>query len=394
MSETAKDNAAAQQATVANEQTVERLAQISACIAKDEVAKMFGADLGAALLKAREVVASREAAVAAAASVPLGRTGLPVLDAEQSAEYIRCAFMRMLGRPMHAPNPKLDSDGRITQALTSSTDSAGGYLVPDDFIAELEKRAAQQVTVWPLLRKRPTSRLTVVKPEVTTYITVNKGTSANMNSATTATEITVTEPVFDTITWTMRDFDARMPLKLDLIDESPLNVYQELIDLAADGFAIEREREPLIGTGSANSRPTGLLDSSAAITTFATSGADTVTEIMSSISQLPVRYRRNATILMSTQTIYHVAATLAENVRDAGFLAGLMPPLKESEYVTDGKLLIGDFNYYVVYYRYLMQVITSIAAERKTQEVVVTEKWDGLPTITDAFRIGTGVTYA
>ena len=80
-------------------------------------------------------------------------------------------------------------------------------------------------------------------------------------------------------------------------------------------------------------------------------------------------------------------------VRSAQYLAGLLPEMLESEYVAEGKIIGGDFSRYHVKYIRLLQVVTSIAAERKTQEIVVTETWTGKVVQTDAFRIATGITY-
>jgi len=386
----AENEAAKQHITALQPAVLEAIA----AIVSDEQATVFGAEMAQAIANARATVDRAKGAQAVADGMNVAKAfGKPEpLAMEQQAEWFRCFMLQATGRQTK-PREGMDEDGRIQQALTSGTDSAGGYLVPDEFVAEVEKKAAEPVVIWPLLRHRSTKRVSVTKPEITSYIAVNKGAAANMNAALTATEITETVPVWSDLTWTMRDFDARMPVKLDLIDESPIDVYAELIEMCADAYAIEREREPLIGTGSAASRPQGLLDSGAGITTFATGGADTVTEILRSVSQLPVRYRRGANIVLDTQTLFSMIGVLATNVRAAEFLVKYLPPILESEWMTEGTFLIGNFNYYVVYARYLMQIITGIVAERKTQEIVVTEKWDGQPTITDAFRIGTGVTY-
>ena len=379
-----------QAATImANPQVLEALARIVPA----EHAKLFGAELADRMKEARATVDRRAAAAASAPAPDAGQSRLK-LDREQSAEWFRCALFRLVGRPDVTPDSRLDADGLITQALTPTTGSAGGYLMPEDFVAEVEKKANEPAIVWPLLTKRPTKSRTVKKPEVTSYVTPNKGTAANVNSATTATAITATEPVFSQLEWNLEDFDARMPLKLDLIEESPINIYQELLDLCADGYAVYHENLPMVGRGHATyQEPLGLLDSTAGITEVAISATPSVANILNFAKNIPQRYRARATMFMGAETISAVIAALAENVRAPQFLIDHIPPMKESEHVTEGKILGGDFSRYVVYHIRLLQVITSIAAERKTQEIVVTETWTGQPTIVDAFRIGTAVTY-
>jgi len=376
-----------QTAVLQNPKVVEALAKII----PEEYSKLFGQELQVAIGQARTQI-GRKAAVGAAAQ----RTGADaprlVMDHEQCADWLRCALSRLIGQPV-MPNERLDADGVITQALTPTTDAAGGYLSPDEFVEEVEKREVEPQIIWPILTKRQTKRRTVIKAEVTSYITVNKGADANVNAAATATEITETVPVFSELEWNAEDSDARMPIKLDLLEESPINVYEELLALCADAFSIEHERQPLAGTGHANKQALGLLDSGAGITTVPISAAPTVANVLDFCAAIPQRYRNRARIVMGGDTLYAVIEELATNVRSAQFLVGKIPEMLESAHVTEGKILGGDFSRYVVYFIRLFQIITSIAAERKTREVVVTEAWTGQPTITDAFRIGTGVEY-
>jgi len=367
-------------------QTVAALAKI----VPDETLRLFDADLRQAIANAKADVNRTQAALAVAAAPATGAGA--IMDAEQSAEWLRCALGHMHGR-MIPPREGLDADGLITQALNPVTGASGGYLMPEAFVAEVEKKALEPVVIWPLLTHRKTKSRTVKKPEVTAYPSVNKGTAAKVNSATTSDEIAETVPTFDELEWNLEDFDARMPIKLDLIEESPIDVYQELVALVADAYSIEHEREPLTGTGHANKRPLGIMDAATGITTIAIGAVPTVAVLLDFCAQIPLRYRRQAKLAMGSQTIYAVVAQLAANVNAAEFLLGRIPPMVESEHVEEGKILGGDFNRYVVYAIRLLQIVSSIVAERKTQEVVVTETWTGLVTQTDAFRIGTTVTY-
>jgi len=364
-----------------------KVAESIALVVPQEMDKLFGEDEAAMIAEARANV-TRLSDLASGAP----KTGAGHMDRDQQAEWLRCALSRMNG--FHTdPKADLDAEGVITQALTPIVDSAGGYTSPDDFWGEVEKKAEEPAVVWPLLTKRATKRRTVKKAEVTSYVTVNKGAAANVNAATTATEITETVPIFDEMQWDLEDFDARMPIKLDLLEESAVDIYQELIDLCADGYAIEREREPIVGTGHAFLRPLGLLDAAAGITTVPVGAAPTLAKILDFCSEIPQRYRSRAKLLMGGDTLFATVAQLAENVRAAEFLVGKIPEMLESAYVTEGKILGGDFSRYVVYQIRMFQIISSIAAERKTREVVVTECWTGRPTQTDAFRIATSVTY-
>jgi len=321
--------------------------------------------------------------------------GRPKMDAEQGAEWLRVAIAHLAGHGEVKPNADLDADGLITQSLTPISGS-GAYLLPEEFVPEIERKEAEVQNVWPLVTKRPTKVRKVVKPEYTDYPSSNRGANANVNSATTATEITETVPTWEDMEWDIEDFDMRFPVKLDLLEESPVSVYEELIWCAGDAFAVDHEELIFQGSGHGSKLPLGLLHTDAGITTVAINAAPTVANILETLlASVPQKYRARAAMLMPSSTFFKVASVFAQNINAPQFLTqiGALPPMKESGYIDEGKIVVGDFSKYVVYYIKLMQIITSIEAQRKCREIVVTERWTGRPTIADAFRIGTGVTY-
>jgi len=396
------DNAAV---AAVNEETVRDLARILPPVVNEEYMKLFGAEMAQAIENARGDV-NRQNAIAIAAAQPTppmqltGRGGsLAKMEREQAAEYVRCAILHSSNKP-YVVDEALDADGLITQSLTSATDAAGGYFMPDDFIAEINKRADEPSVVWPLVTKRPTRFKSVTQPTVTTYITPSAGVDAYADSATTATEIAVTEPVFDELTWTLRTMDARMPVKLDLLADSPQNLYQQLIDMAGDGFNVKREYYPLQGKGGTTyKQPVGIMSVLGTLDAAASSASIqyarvgvlvslTVKQVLDFMALLDPRYRARAVCVMPSATIFTVAEALATNVRAAQYLIGLLPPFKESGNLQANHIIAGDFSRYIVYHNRLMELVTSVAAERYTMEIVVVEKWDGQPTIYDAFKVG------
>lgn len=376
----------------------EMVRKFAGLFVRDELMGMLGESLREKVANARKDIQRQGAKLSMAASLAnVGGSRYPKMAREQCAEWLRCALDRQRG-VLTIPHPDLDgADKVITQALTPITGSAGAYLLPDEFASELEKRAAEPTVLWPLLQKRTTSSRHVLKPEVTAYITPNKGSNANVNSATSTTLITATEPVFSEQEWYLEDFDARMPVKLDLIEESPINVYDELMALCADGYAIYHESLPLIGQGHGHKEPSGLMMGISGITTVAVSAAPTVDNMLDFYSNVPQRYRtsRNVRLVVPSATFFKIVSVLAQNVTSSDFLTKFraFPEMLESAYIADGKALCGDFSRYVVYSIRLLQVITGIVANTKTQEIIVTETWTGHATQTDAFRIATGITY-
>lgn len=367
-------------------------------VVKAEMLALFEPEAAEMIAKAREevdrtkVVRSLLSGEGETSVVPTGR---PKMTKEQRAEWLSCRIRRMGNWGDGIPNPDLDADGIITQALGPTVGSAGGYAIPDDFVAEIARRNEEPSIVWPMLTKFPTNRTSVTQPVITAYPSVSKGAAALSSSVTSTDEIAETEPTMDELTWTMRYFDARLLVKLDLLTDSPMNIYEQLLQVVADAFMTEREREPIIGTGAANSRPEGIL-TGGGITEVAIGAALSISTLMNFVENIPQRYRvaGRTQLLMPTTIIFELVASLAQNVRAAQYLIGFLPPFSESAYVTDGKIIGGDFSRYIVYYNLLMQIVSAVVPGKFAMDIAVIEKWDGQVTIDDAFRIGTGVTYS
>lgn len=387
-------DAAQAQALVDHPKLAEALAEKVRGMVNEALKGIVGAETQERIKRAAQTV-DRQKVTVASFNTPDSQAGAG-LTKEQKGELFRCMVHRLNGSVHIAPRAELDDGGRLTQALNPITDASGAYLLPQEFVPEVEWKAPEPIKIWPMLTKRPSKQRYVLKPEITTYVSANTGTSANVNSATTATEITETVPVYSQLEWHLEDMDTRIPIKLDLLEESPVDVMDECMRQITDAFNIQRERLPILGRGHTTYKePIGLLDATAAITTVAISATPTVDLVLDFISNVPQRYRAGAALVAPSTTFFKVASVLAQNVNAPEFLTkvGALPPMVESGYITEGKLLAGDFSRYVVYYIRLMQVIKSIAAERKTIELVVTETWTGQPTIADAFRIATGVAY-
>ncbi len=380
MAEENKDKAS----VAINEQTVEKLASMTKTVVGEELKALFGEDLSVAIENAKQQRQNQEI-IAKQLQAKKSRSKHESMSLEQQGEFFRCAILG------GTPDPDLDEDGVVTQALGPATPSKGGYAVPVDFQLGVEKKADEPAIVWPLITKRRTSRDSVTKREVTAYPSSNKGTAAKSSSTTSSDDVTEQEPTYGELTWTMRYYDMRTFIKIDLIEDSPDDIVQELMDLAADAFAIDHESEPIVGPGSGSSRPLGLMDASAGITTVDFGGAPTIARILNFAQEIPQRYRARSLMLMEGQTLFSIIAELAENVRAAQFLLNKLPNMEESAYVTSGKILAGDFSRYVVYINRLMYMMSGDSPRNFSKEITIVEKWDGQPVLTDAFRIATGV---
>lgn len=370
------------------------VAEKLAGLVKDEILKTLGGDMATVLANAKsKAKLPDETRQAAAGSVEManGKTRI-AMTREQCGEWFRCAILDMSGRGFEVKQD-LDENHLITQALSGSLGSAGGYTVPDDFRAEVYRRNEEPEVIWPLITKRPTNRDQVTSVEVTSYVTPSKGASAKSVSATTADEIAETVPAFGEVTWNLRPMDAYVPIKLNLLDDSAINIMDTVTSLVAEGFRGFHETLPLTGQGVASKEPVGLLNAEMGLTAVTVTNVTSLSNIIGFVGNIPARYRAMSKLVMGTTLYFKTVVTLAENVRAAQFLLDALPKMLESANMPAGKILGGDFSRYVVYYNPLLKMVSETAAKRWTLDLAFQERWDGQCPITDAFRIGKVTTY-
>ena len=373
--------------------TNEQVAKWLGAMWKDEMAKMVDSHTATILANAKADSVQREKALAAA-TAGMTSTGRPRMNRQQMNEFWRCKLNVMQGQ-LVKPRESLDADGIITQSLAESIGSAGGYMVvPEDATAEIHKQADEPLVIWPLLTKRPTSKDSVTSVEVTAYPTPSTGTAAKSVSATTADEVAVTEPTYGEVTWTLRAMDARVPIKLNLLDDSTVDLVGHITDLVADSFRTKQESWPLTGQGAATQQAVGILNAEAGVTAV-TVASISVANILTFVAALPPRYRQTRQhIVAAGSTLYFsIVSTLGQNINSAQYLMDALPTIKESAHVSAGKLIVGDFSRYIVYHNPLMKVVSGIDVKRFTLELVFQSRWDGKPVIQDGFRIGNVTTY-
>ena len=198
------------------------------------------------------------------------------------------------------------------KTLTEGVDTAGGFLVPEDFQADLIKKIAAQAVIRANARVVQTSRDMVKWPRVnlTSDDTYTSGVRLTWTGETpsSATVHRVTDPVFGNITIPVHTAMASMPLSNDLIEDSAFDVIGQSGDMLAEAFAIGEDNVFVNGTGAG--QPMGFMAevSTTADTTapaYVASGAAgtlTANGLIDLAFALPDQYDRNAKWYMAKGT--------------------------------------------------------------------------------------------
>ena len=195
------------------------------------------------------------------------------------------------------------------KTLSAGQDSAGGFLIPEDFHVEIIKKTAAMATIRANARVAQTSRDMAKWPKVT-YTTDDKYTSGvrmtwTGESPASATTHRVTDPVFGLITVPVHTAMASLPLTNDLLEDSAFDMIGLGSELLGEAFALGENDAFINGTGVA--RPMGILtevDEDAGPDSVVSGGAATLTSngLIDLAYALPPQYEANAKWFMNKST--------------------------------------------------------------------------------------------
>lgn len=202
------------------------------------------------------------------------------------------------------------------KALSAGTDTAGGFLIPQDFQSELLKKVATMVTIRAFARVIQTSRDSVTFGRVN-YTTDNKYTSPARVSwlgetPATNTAHRITDQTFGQINIPVNVATASQLISNSLIEDAAFDVIGYASDCLAEAFALDENSVFLNGTGV--SQPMGIMtrvtDGTISNTVSGTSAkiftaADDWSgkRLVDLYYAHPVQYRREALWLMNSSTM-------------------------------------------------------------------------------------------
>ena len=154
-------------------------------------------------------------------------------------------------------------DGLVRKALSEGSDGAGGYLVPVEYRGELLRRLPELSELYPHVRTVPVITDSGDYPKLSSDVTITWGRAEN-------DAIDETDPVFDHLTWNVRNMSAITYMSRELASDSNPGIVQTVIDLFSEAVAAERDKMIAIGNGS--NEPAGIYSASG-LTGVAVDGA-------------------------------------------------------------------------------------------------------------------------
>jgi HK97 family phage major capsid protein len=195
------------------------------------------------------------------------------------------------------------------KTLTAGSDTAGGFLIPEDFHLEIIKKTAVMATIRANARVAQTSRDAAKWPRIV-YTTDDDYTSGvrftwTGESPASATVHRVTDPVFGLLTIPVHTAMASMPLSNDLLEDAAFDVYGIGSSLIGEAFALGENDAFINGNGVG--KPMGILAQVGGAEGPASVNSGSAASLTSNglidlAYALPPQYERNAKFYMEKAT--------------------------------------------------------------------------------------------
>jgi len=284
-------------------------------------------------------------------------------------------------------------DASFVKAMSEGADSAGGYLVPDDFRAEVIQRLPELSELFPYVRVLPTNSDAGKIPNLATDVSVSWDEAENA-------DFDESQPVMGQTTYTIRRMNAICKTSRELRGDSAISLTSYLTELFSEAVAAERDK--VIATGNGTDRPQGI-ENATITNTEAISGALTYAGVVGIKYALSKKYHKGARWLLNATNMERIRALISttgapifnQDPSGAGKDTILGHPISQQDDLPDSTIYFGDLRYYVWFDRERMGTETTIVGgdsfEKHQMWLKVWERVDGKVVLAEAFAKGTGI---
>ena len=240
--------------------------------------------------------------------------------------------------------------GTVCNTLREGSDSAGGYLVPDEFNKKLIKAMEAENVI------RKISRVITTARDMTIPLAVGEGQAYWVPEEGT---IQLSDPKFDSVRIGAHKLGTRMLISDELLEDSVF----DMEDFIADEFAhrLGKAEEEAFLNGDGKAKPQGLMQQIEVGAITEQAGAISIDDIIDLIHSIPQGYRKKAVLVMNDTTyrdLCKIRSAYDRNIwgvdmtgKYPGILLGV--PIVICEAMPNAEsgnkpILYGDFDYFVI----------------------------------------------
>lgn len=362
-----------------------------------QVAEKFLKDNGYKVLKEGEVERPKRLPMSEKAVAPNKKALGAELDGqfEDMADYAKAIFHRI---------KDMQADTRLKD-MSEMSGGDGGFLVPEEFRAELLRLAIETAIIRPRARVIPMGSASVKIPAIkdTSHAsTIYGGVSASW-IAEAGDLSTVTQPLFTQILLTARKLTGYTVASNELLTDSAISMGALIDQLFADALSYFEDDAFFSGTGAG--QPLGILNADALVTVAKETGQSAASILWENIVNMYSRMlpqSLNRAVWIVNSDTFPQLATMSLNVGTGGSAIWLNngaagPPMtilgrpvimteKAETLGTAGDIYFTDLSYYLIGDRQAMTMMASPHVRFDTDEMTwrFTQRVDGRPWIQSA----------
>ena len=288
--------------------------------------------------------------------------------------------------------------GAKTKALGESNDETGGYLVPEEFQAEIVRYVDEATIVRPRARVFNMTRDSLTLPTLVQSSSVFGGVV--MRAVAESGEGTDDIPVFGRITLEAKKIMGLVPMSNELLDDSAVNLANFLVILLGEATADYEDAKFLAGTGI--NQPLGIVETSGiTLVSRQTSSRIVYEDIIDMLQNTLSTFDKNAVWITNKAGVAQLLKIDSEatsgvlmfiqNLRDDIPATVLGKPVLVTERVkslgTKGDILYGDLSHYFIGDRGGIKVDSSMHERFRFDETLLRmiKRFDGQLSIAKAF---------
>jgi HK97 family phage major capsid protein len=286
----------------------------------------------------------------------------------------------------------VEGDLPSVKALAEGTDSAGGYLVPDELRGEVVQRAKEASRLSKLVRRIGCRSNAVKVPTLSTDVSVYWGSEG--------ADFTESDPAFGQKSITIHRLNAVTKISRELVADAGIDLVDYLSALFAEAVAVEEDKVIAVGDGS--TQPEGLY-SAAGVGEYAVDSAIDYDALVEIYYTLPGRYRDRA-VWLGSEDVFKAVRKLTDTAGQPLWRPSLeadspdrllgRPVITQSD-LPSSVLMFGDPRYYHLYDREELAVESSTqAGDAFTAHQLWLKVWervDGKLMLAESWVKGTGI---
>ena len=294
---------------------------------------------------------------------------------------------------------------KIYNDMSEAVSGDGGFLVPEEFRAELLRIALESGTVRPRARVIPMAVPTVRIPAIldTSHATTVFGGVNILWAAEAASISTVTQPAFAQVVLTAKKLTGYTIASNELLADSAISLEALIMQMFGDALAYFEDDAFIAGTGAG--QPLGVLNAPALISVAKETGQAATTLVYENLVKMFSRMLPQSlgrAVWYAHPDVFQQLAQMSLNVGTGGsavWISNMVggPPAtifgrpvifteKAETLATAGDITFADFGYYLIGDRQAMQIAGSPHVNFTTDEMTwrFVQRVDGRPWVQSA----------